>query len=134
MLKLTVWQRIVIGQIAGQQQVSSVGVMRQANAILDLLDLTDSDKLVVGWSTEPGHSEVAPNGELVTVPEKATWQNGDYQFEINFAPAQEVLIRNWVSSNSWPAGSWSNKNVRRQILALYDQLGLTDESMEDKRE
>lgn len=125
-MKLTVWQRIVTAQIVGGQPVESVRMMRMADGILNALEMSDADRLAVGWKTEPERVEYSPNGDPITVPEKSTWEHGDYEFDVKLSDVQMRFVATVVAANKWPSGSWSSAPVRKQILALYDKLGIDE--------
>jgi len=114
-LDLNVWQLLnligIIGTVEG-----SVQNIRKADKILDILELTDAEKEQIGYKFD------ATTGSI-------TWTDYTIKFGVDIPdPNLGVFLVERVRLFKWPEAAWSSHIVRKQIVDLYDQLGIKDEA------
>lgn len=103
-VNLTTWQRTMLSQIVGEQG-GTVEVIANYMPILLKLQLSDADKVLVGW-------HINPSGNATWSPEKT-----DTNWDIEFTLEEMRLLKQAVSRY----GGWLAANGE-QIKDLYNVL------------
>lgn len=122
---LTALQRALLVKLIGAQAVQSIGQLRQADRLLDRLELSEADKAAIGWQALPARTE-KDAGDEVVVTAGERWIHTDLRFEIEASDVQVGLLRGWLQVAVWPPGFWASKRVRTEIIELYELLGIED--------
>lgn len=100
-LSLNTWQRVTLYQVIGLLQ-GDVNTIRKAIAIMDILELRDEEKKLVGYEQ---------NGDRVT------WSDAEHCFEVEIEDSVVgVLLAAVRNYSMWPV-------VRgKEVLNIIDQL------------
>lgn len=111
-LSLTTWQRInlclILSSIEGK-----VSIVRKASKLLDVLELSDAEKELVGYREESG---------------SIGWDDRTTHFDLEITdPNLFAFLSERVKEYVFPKQTWGNSEVRRLILDMYDQLGIKEE-------
>ena len=105
-IQLTTWDRVIIANIIGALQ-GDVKLMRKADKIIDLIELTSEERGAVNFN----YDERA---------QFATWEDQERKWDVTFNdPESLVFLKETLRGKSdWPALQ------RKQVLRLYAELGI----------
>ncbi len=113
-LSLTTWQRINCVQIVAAIKGANAAVFRKASKLLDILELTDTEKKEVDF--EDGVKEGAG---------WATWKDKDRLFDVEIKdPNLAVTLKDTINMFTWSQTALGAPDQRRQVNDLLDQLGI----------
>jgi len=119
-LLLNTWQRVNLATIVGDI-APSARIMHKASRLLDLIELSDRDRDLVGWSqTETRLTD----GRDITA---YSWKDKEHRFKVEIKDRNLVeFLIGLVKEYVWPKGQWLQ--MRKEIADLYEQLGIVFES------
>ena len=101
---LTTWQRLTLLQMMGRVQ-GDLRTIRRALRAIDVLEMSDADREVVGLTEHP-------NGAV-------TWTNAAHRFELEVDDNTTAFLRQQVEAKTdWP--------VSADVIDLCEQLGIVE--------
>lgn len=99
-MRLSNWERFWLAIIVGSGPPSTIAIVRLGNRILDKLEFSDEEKLLVGWR-ELGSNMVA-------------WTQ-EHDWELGFTEEEWQLLRSRIEAfQQWPQD--------RRAEVLYDKI------------
>jgi len=105
-VKLTVWERMTLLDVLGQQR-GDVRTLRKALALMTMLELTDDEKVKVKFIQ---YSE-----------QQYAWEDREYALDVEFNDGNNLAyLKELLKAHQFPVA------VARLALAMLEKFGITD--------